>query len=45
MVSALAEMYIQGVSIRKLKVITEELCGHAFWPLPSVQSIILWMRA
>jgi putative transposase len=28
--SALAEMYIQGVSTRKLKAITEELCGHAF---------------
>jgi transposase-like protein len=27
-VSALAEMYIQGVSTRKVKVITEELCGH-----------------
>lgn len=28
-VSALAEMYIQGVSTRKVKAITEELCGHA----------------
>jgi putative transposase len=27
-VSALAEMYIQGVSTRKVKAITEELCGH-----------------
>jgi putative transposase len=26
----LAEMYIQGVSTRKVKAITEELCGHAF---------------
>jgi putative transposase len=29
-VSALAEMYIQGVSTRKVKAIPEELCGHAF---------------
>jgi transposase-like protein len=30
LVSALAEMYVQGVSTRKVKVITEELCGHSF---------------
>ena len=30
LVAALAEMYIQGVSTRKVKAITEELCGHAF---------------
>jgi putative transposase len=30
LVSALAEIYVQGVSIRKVKTITEELCGHAF---------------
>ena len=30
LVSALAQMYIQGVSTRKVKAITEELCGHAF---------------
>lgn len=29
-VSALAEMYVQGVSTRKVKAITEELCGHTF---------------
>ena len=29
LVAALAEMYLQGVSTRKLKVITEELCGHS----------------
>ena len=29
LVSALAEMYIQGVSTRKVKAITEELCGHS----------------
>ena len=30
LVSALAEMYIQGVSTRKVKAISEKLCGHAF---------------
>ena len=30
LVGALAEMYVQGVSTRKVKAITEELCGHAF---------------
>jgi putative transposase len=30
LVSTLAEMYVQGVSTRKVKSITEELCGHAF---------------
>ena len=30
LVSCLAEMYVQGVSTRKVKQITEELCGHAF---------------
>ena len=29
LVSALTEMYIQGVSTRKVKQITEELCGHS----------------
>ena len=28
--AALAEMYVQGVSTRKVKAITEELCGHNF---------------
>lgn len=28
--AALTEMYIQGVSTRKVKAITEELCGHSF---------------
>lgn len=27
---ALAEMYVQGVSTRKVRAITEELCGHGF---------------
>ncbi|HEX2146838.1 MAG TPA: IS256 family transposase [Pseudorhizobium sp.] len=30
LVATLAEMYVQGVSTRKVKAITEELCGHAF---------------
>ena len=30
LVSALAEMYVQGVSTRKVKAVTEELCGHKF---------------
>ena len=29
-VASLAEMYVQGVSTRKVKAITEELCGHSF---------------
>ena len=27
---ALGEMYVQGVSTRKVKAITEQLCGHEF---------------
>src|ERR1700732_3160483 len=30
LVAALAEMYVQGVSTRKVKAITEELCGQEF---------------
>jgi putative transposase len=30
LVGALAEMYVQGVSTRKVKAISEELCGHEF---------------
>jgi transposase-like protein len=30
LVAALAEMYVQGVSTRKVKQITEELVGHSF---------------
>jgi putative transposase len=30
LVAALAEMYVQGVSTRKVKEITEQLCGHEF---------------
>ena len=30
LVGALTEMYVQGVSTRKVKAVTEELCGHEF---------------
>lgn len=30
LVASLTEMYVQGVSTRKVKTITEELCGHEF---------------
>ena len=30
LVSALAEMYVQGVSTRKVKAVSEVLCGHSF---------------
>src|SRR3954463_5200833 len=30
LVGALAQMYVQGVSTRKVAAITEELCGHEF---------------
>src|ERR1044071_8385752 len=30
LVGSLAEMYIQGVSTRKVKELTEQLCGHEF---------------
>jgi len=30
LVATLAQMYVQGVSTRKVKAITEELCGHSF---------------
>ena len=44
--SALAEMYVQGVSTRKVgvwvKAVTEELCGHTFSARPSAGSTA-WM--
>lgn len=39
LVATLAEMYIQGVSTRKVKAITEELCGHQF-SASAVSSIV-----
>lgn len=38
LVSALGEMYVQGVSTRKLKAVTQELCGHAL-PASTVSQI------
>jgi transposase-like protein len=34
LVAAVAEMYVQGVSTRKVKAIAEELCGHSFSACP-----------
>jgi transposase-like protein len=57
LVAALAEMYVQGMSTRKVKAITEELCGHSFsasslpsgrpsaGPLGSAPSTRSWTRA
>jgi len=39
LVAALAEMYVQGVSTRNVKAITEELCGHEF-SASAVSSIV-----
>jgi putative transposase len=41
---ALAEMYVQGVSTRKVRAVTEELCGHSFSP-SSVSAITKQMDA
>src|SRR6202000_239842 len=38
LVAALAEMYVQGVSTRKVKAITGELSGHSF-SAPSISTI------
>jgi hypothetical protein len=38
LVATLAEMYVQSVSTRKVKAITEELCGHAFLSLRHQQA-------
>lgn len=39
LVMALAEMYVQGVSTRKVKAITEELIGHSF-SASSISSVV-----
>ena len=41
---ALAEMYVQGVSTRKVRAVTEELCGHGF-SASSVSAITTQMDA
>jgi putative transposase len=38
LVATLAEMYVQGVSTRKVKAMTEELCGHTF-PASAISAI------
>ena len=45
LVAALVEMYVQGVSTRKVKAITEELCGHSFFGLGHLRrSTRAWTR-
>lgn len=41
---ALAEMYVQGVSTRKVRAVTEELCGHGF-SASTVSSITVQLDA
>jgi putative transposase len=45
LVATLAEMYVQGVSTRKVKAITEELCGTPSRPRRSPPSTSAWTRA
>ncbi len=44
LVTTLAEMYIQGVSTRKIKAITEELCGVEVWRWWLVERPLNWTR-
>ena len=41
---ALAEMYVQGVSTRKVKAVTETLCGHEFSATTIARPTSRWMR-
>jgi putative transposase len=43
LVAALAQMYVQGVSTRKVAAITEELCGHGSAPQASARLQPGWM--
>ena len=45
LVGSLAEMYVQGVSTRKVKAITEELWGMSSRPRRSARSTRAWTRA
>ncbi len=45
LVATLAEMYVQGVSTRKVKAITEELLATPSPPRPSPPSTSAWMKA
>jgi len=38
LVGTLAEMYVQGVSTRKVKAVTEVLCGHSF-SAPAISAV------
>ena len=44
LVAALAEMYVQGLSTRKVNAITEELCGHRFSASAIATSTRSWTR-
>jgi hypothetical protein len=37
LVTATLEMYVQGISTRKVKTITEKLCGHEFRKREAIQ--------
>jgi len=41
---AMAEMYVQGVSTRKVKAVTEQLCGVAMSSTQVSHAAALWMR-
>ena len=43
LVAALTQMYIQGVSTRKVKAISEELCGHSLVRVRSARSTRSWI--
>ena len=45
LVGTLAEMYVQGVSTRKVKAVTEALCGHSFSASSISQINKTWTRA
>ena len=44
LVATLAEMYVQGVSTRKVKAVTEELSATPSRPPPSPPSISAWTK-
>ena len=45
LVAALSEMYVQGVSTRKVKAVTEECVGMSSRPQRSAGSTRIWMRS
>ena len=42
--AAMLEMYVQGVSTRKVKTITEELCGHEFSSSTISRIVQKWIK-